>query len=305
MLVTWYGTAGFRIETEGRAFLVDPYLSRNAGARPKLPFGPEGVGGAHEIFLSHGHFDHAADVPQIARRSDARVYCSAVAAETLRCRGVPDAQLVVVRDGDAFDFGVYRAQCFHSAHVRFDLPLVVRTLLRSIPAILSKAWLLSRLRHWPPGQVLSWRFTGKSQTDPSLAVGMNGKVGNFGAVAKGFSLRKPRRFAPGGFTLAAEDDRVVHHFGSAGCTEDELARLAALGAPDVLMFPLQGHSRICAIAANIVERLKPRVVIPHHHDDFFPPISQAVDIVPFVRAMDELSPPVEVVELPVCEAVEV
>jgi L-ascorbate metabolism protein UlaG (beta-lactamase superfamily) len=81
--------------------------------------------------------------------------------------------------------------------------------------------------------------------------------------------------------------------------------LAKLGAPDVLMFPLQGHTRICEIAARVVERLRPRVVIPHHHDDFYPPISQAVDIAPFVQAVGELSPPVEVVELPVCEVVEV
>jgi len=260
LLITWYGTAGFCIETGGRILLIDPYLSRNVWARPALPFGPEGVTEADEIFLSHGHFDHAADVPQIARQTGAQVYCSAEAAEALRCRGVPDAQLVTAHDDDVFDLGVYRARCFHSAHVRFDFSLVARTFLRSISSIPAQMWLLSRLRHWPPGQVLSWRFT-----------------------------------------LAVENDRVVHHFGSAGCTEEELTRLAALGAPDVLMFPLQGHSRICRIAAHVVERLRPRVVIPHHHDDFYPPLSQAVDIASFVRAAGGLSPPVEVVALPVCE----
>jgi L-ascorbate metabolism protein UlaG (beta-lactamase superfamily) len=264
VLLTWYGIAGFCIETEGGVFLIDPYLSRNADARPVLPFGPEGVTDGDEIFLSHGHFDHIADVPQIARQTGAKVYCSVIAAEALRRRGVPDTQLVVARDGSVFDFGVYRAGCFHSAHVRFDLPLVVRTFLRSIPSIPAKIQQLPRLRRWPQGQVLSWRFT-----------------------------------------LTAESDRVVHHFGSAGCTEDELARLATLGTPDVLLFPLQGHTHICEIAARIVERLKPRVVIPHHHDDFYPPISQAVDIAPFVEAVGRLSPPVEVIELPVCEAVEI
>jgi len=264
LLVTWYGTAGFRIEAGERVLLIDPYLSRNAGARPRLPFGPEGVTEGGEIFLSHGHFDHAADVPRIARRTGARVYCSAVAAEALRRQGVPVARLVVARDGDSFDCGVYRTQCFHSAHARFDLPLIARTLFRAVPSVLFDVRLFSLLRRWPQGQVLSWRFT-----------------------------------------LAVENDRVVHHFGSAGCTEDELARLGALGAPDVLMFPLQGHSRICRIAAHAVERLKPRVVIPHHHDDFCPPISQMVDIAPFSEAVGELSPPVEVVELPVCEAVEI
>jgi L-ascorbate metabolism protein UlaG (beta-lactamase superfamily) len=260
LLVTWYGTAGFRIESGGRVVLIDPYLSRNAEARPALPFGPEGVTEGDAIFLSHGHFDHAADVPQIARQTGARVYCSAQVVGVLRRQGVADEQLVASRDGDCFHLGDCRARCFHSAHVRFDFPLVVRTLLRAIPSIPSGAWLLPRLRHWPPGEVLSWRFA-----------------------------------------LTAENDRVVHHFGSAGCTEEELARLAALGAPDVLLFPLQGHSRICEIAARAVARLRPRVVIPHHHDDFYPPLSQLVDIVPFVEAMGRFVPPVEVVALPACE----
>jgi L-ascorbate metabolism protein UlaG (beta-lactamase superfamily) len=264
LLVTWYGTAGFRVETGGRVFLIDPYLSRNEKARPALPFGPEGVTEARAIFLSHGHFDHAADVPQIARLTGAMVYCSTETAEALRRQGLADAQLVAVRDGDILDLGAYRAQCFRSAHIRFDFLLIARTFLRSIPSIPAKMRLLPRLRHWPRGQVLAWRFT-----------------------------------------LAAEDNRVVQHFGSAGCTEDELARLARLGPPDALMFPLQGHSHICQIAAQIVARLRPRVVIPHHHDDFYPPLSQAVDIAPFVEAMRQLSPSVEVVALPVCEAVEV
>ena len=264
MLVTWYGTAGFRIETGGGGLLIDPYLSRNAEARPALPFGSEGVTEGDEIFISHGHFDHIADVPQIARRTGACVYCSAIAAEALHRQGVPGTQIVAVHDGEGFDFGVYQAQCFHSAHVRFDLPLIARTLTRALPSVLFDVRLFPLSRRWPQGQVLSWRFT-----------------------------------------LAAENDRVVHHFGSAGCTKDELARLATLGAPDVLMFPLQGHSRICEIAARVVERFKPRVVIPHHHDDFFPPISQAVDIAPFVWAVGRLSPSVKVIELPVCEAVEI
>jgi L-ascorbate metabolism protein UlaG (beta-lactamase superfamily) len=107
------------------------------------------------------------------------------------------------------------------------------------------------------------------------------------------------------FTLAAENNRVVQHLGSAGCTEDELARMETLDPPDVLMVPLQGHTHICRIATRIVERLRPRAVIPHPHDDFFPPFSQTVDIAPFVAAMNALSPPVDVIELPVCEPVEV
>lgn len=262
MNITWYGTAGFRVETGGRVLLIDPYLSRGEGARPKLPFGPEGVTEAGEVFLSHGHFDHASDVPCIVRQTGALVHCSRVVATALRRQSVADSHIVQVRGGEAFDFGVYRAQCFCSTHVRFDLGLVARTLLRALPSMPSLIRRLSRIRPWPPGQVLAWRFT-----------------------------------------LAGEGDRVLLHFGSAGWNEEELARLAALGSPDVFLVPLQGHSRVCDIAARAVARLRPRIAIPHHHDDFFPPISQTVDIAPFVEAVRALSPPVEVVALPVGEAV--
>jgi L-ascorbate metabolism protein UlaG (beta-lactamase superfamily) len=261
--VTWYGTAGFRIETCGRVLLIDPYLSRGEGARPKLPFGPEGVIEASEIFLSHGHFDHAADVPQIVRQTGARVYCSSEVAAALRRQGVADAQIVEVEGGDVFDFGVYRAQCFGSAHVRFDLGLVARTLLRALPSMVSLMRRLSRLGQWPHGEVLAWRFA-----------------------------------------LAEEDGRVLLHFGSAGWTEEELARLEVLGSPDVLLLPLQGHTRVCEMAARAVARLRPRIVVPHHHDDFFPPISQPVDIEPFVAAVGGLAPPVRVAVLPVGEPAE-
>ena len=53
-----------------------------------------------------------------------------------------------------------------------------------------------------------------------------------------------------------------------------------------------------------VARLRPRIVVPHHHDDFFPPISRPVDIAPFVEAVSALSPPGEVVKLLVGEAIE-
>jgi L-ascorbate metabolism protein UlaG (beta-lactamase superfamily) len=214
-----------------------------------------------EIYLSHGHFDHAADAPQIVRQTGATVYCSEEAANALRRQGVGGTHVVAARAGDSFDFGAYRARCFDSTHVGFDPPLLAKTLCRSLPQLPS---LLPLLRDWPCGQVLAWRFT-----------------------------------------LAAEGDRIVQHFGSAGCTEDELARLAQMAPPDVLLVPLQGHTHICRIAAHVVERLRPRVVIPHHQDDFYPPISQEVEVAPFVEAVKAISPPVEVMTLPMCEAVEV
>ena len=89
------------------------------------------------------------------------------------------------------------------------------------------------------------------------------------------------------------DGRILHHFGSAGATTAELERLSRHKI-DILFVPLQGHTRICDIAIRYVEALKPRLVIPHHQDDFFPPISTYVDIRPFISEVKRTCPDTEV-----------
>ncbi len=85
------------------------------------------------------------------------------------------------------------------------------------------------------------------------------------------------------FSYRLEGEGItLHHFGSGGCTEKELENLSGHSL-DILMVPLQGHSRICRIGARITRTLNPRMVIPHHQDDFYPPISQDVDIQPFLE----------------------
>ncbi|MBN2027947.1 MAG: MBL fold metallo-hydrolase [Actinobacteria bacterium] len=50
---------------------------------------------------------------------------------------------------------------------------------------------------------------------------------------------------------------------------------------DVFMVPVQGRTDICSVAADLVARIKPAVVIPQHYDDFYPPLSRYVDLAPF------------------------
>lgn len=84
-------------------------------------------------------------------------------------------------------------------------------------------------------------------------------------------------------------DKILHFFGSAGSSRYELERLGNR-AIDILLVPLQGHSDICDIAARYVKLLHPKWVIPHHQDDFFPPISRQVDITAFVERVKKKSP---------------
>lgn len=85
------------------------------------------------------------------------------------------------------------------------------------------------------------------------------------------------------------EGRTIHFFGSAGSSIRELEMLGQKPI-DLLLLPLQGHSNICEIAAWYVELLSPKLVIPHHWDDFFPPVSKTVDISPFVGWVETFCP---------------
>ena len=89
------------------------------------------------------------------------------------------------------------------------------------------------------------------------------------------------------------EGKVLQHFGSGGSTREELEKIGQQEI-DILLVPLQGHSRICDIALKYVQMIKPRMVIPHHQDDFFPPISTYVDIRPFLTGVKQTCPRTEI-----------
>jgi len=85
------------------------------------------------------------------------------------------------------------------------------------------------------------------------------------------------------------DGLTVVHTGSLGITPEEAMRQGLKG-PDILMLPLQGHSRICTRAALLTAAIKPRAIVPQHFDDFFPPVSQWVELMPFQAMVEKLAP---------------
>ena len=77
-----------------------------------------------------------------------------------------------------------------------------------------------------------------------------------------------------GWYIEGEGKRLFH-MGSACLPWDLNAEV------DVFMVPVQGRTDIYSVAADLVRRVKPTVVIPHHHDDFYPPVSRNVELAPF------------------------
>ena len=65
--LTWLGHGGWSINTGQHHILLDPFLSES----PVAPCQPDDLQ-ADFLLVSHGHFDHIADVPAIAQRTQAQ-----------------------------------------------------------------------------------------------------------------------------------------------------------------------------------------------------------------------------------------
>lgn len=128
----WLGTAGYRLTYEGHTLLIDPYLSRVPLAavlrrRPALADPSthaallEGsVGRVVGILVGHTHFDHAIDVPVLARTLGAPVYGSDSLVRLMALYGMPE-RAVEVRAHHVYELGPFTVSFIPSLHSKLVL----------------------------------------------------------------------------------------------------------------------------------------------------------------------------------------
>jgi L-ascorbate metabolism protein UlaG (beta-lactamase superfamily) len=100
MKFTFYGHACFAIETAGKKFLFDPFISGNELAKDIDINSIE----ADYILASHGHGDHVADLVFIAKRTGAMVIAAYEIAEWVQKQGITNAHPMNFGPYN-FDFG--------------------------------------------------------------------------------------------------------------------------------------------------------------------------------------------------------
>ena len=74
------------------------------------------------------------------------------------------------------------------------------------------------------------------------------------------------------------------HFGSAGWVASEIQDLR----PDIALLPVESKPDTSQKTAQLVALLKPKVVIPHHWDNYYPPLSDLLDLTRFEAALQAL-----------------
>jgi L-ascorbate metabolism protein UlaG (beta-lactamase superfamily) len=131
----WLGVAGYRLSYEQHTIYIDPYVSRvplprvlrrtPALANPSLHerfLRPEGrLAG---VLVGHTHFDHAIDVPEIARRHECAAYGSSSLVNLMRLHGLGE-RAVAVEAYRRYELGPFAVTFVPSLHSKLLLGYAV------------------------------------------------------------------------------------------------------------------------------------------------------------------------------------
>jgi L-ascorbate metabolism protein UlaG (beta-lactamase superfamily) len=128
--LTWIGTAGFRLAYQGTVIWIDPYvtrLSKSALAlRRVVPSSvaevDRWIDRADAVLVGHTHFDHALDVPTIAKRWGCPVYGSSSLQHLMALHGLGD-YAVVVEAKKTYEVGPFKFHFVPSVHSKLQLGL--------------------------------------------------------------------------------------------------------------------------------------------------------------------------------------
>ena len=145
VILEYMGAAGWKISDGTTVILIDPYLSRILGPPPPLaPPYTRSLGDTRPIYgwndvaapddaaidahipqadfvlVTHTHYDHVLDVPHIALKTHATVIGTESTENIMRAYGIAEKQLITVRGGEDYDFGVFSVKAIPSLHSPLD-----------------------------------------------------------------------------------------------------------------------------------------------------------------------------------------
>ncbi len=131
--ITFLGAAALFITDGQTRLLADGFFSRPpllqvafGRIQPDVPAirrGLEraGIDRLDAVLVSHAHYDHALDAPEVARRCGALLAGSESSANLARGWGLPERQIRAVLPGERLVFGAFRVTFLPAAHARPNL----------------------------------------------------------------------------------------------------------------------------------------------------------------------------------------
>ena len=118
----WLGVAGVELKTGGQVLALDPFFTRPSITRMLGPVSPDPSLAAEKlpecnvVLVTHSHYDHLVDVPEVLRHTGAVAYGSPNTCRLLRMLGTPEAQVNEVQVGDKLLLGAFKVEVINGQH---------------------------------------------------------------------------------------------------------------------------------------------------------------------------------------------
>lgn len=120
----WLGVGGVELTAGDQVLLIDPYLTRVplwrvafGRVRPNRALVAEKIHRCDFVLVTHAHFDHLMDVPDVVRNTGATALGSAHTCRLLAALGVPAAHVRQIGTGDRLTLGGFRVTVLPAGHV--------------------------------------------------------------------------------------------------------------------------------------------------------------------------------------------
>jgi len=262
--ITWLGTASYILSLNNVKLLFDPFFSRNEKATPKLKTQKEDISDISGIFISHGHYDHVCNAGWFAENLDIPIYCS----ETAKRNIINWAEGKIIENhieslSERAKNNIKICNFYDKINISEEITV---ELIKSEHIRFDFKTVLSR--------VFSWQFLKEAKS----------------LLPYGKAFPKGDVF---GFCTFFNDIKIVS-FGS--LWHKYVEELQKYQLCDIFLVPYAGNSNKHMVKKTdkMITILQPKIVIPIHWDNFFPPISRTEDLEPLLKLIAKKFPNVEV-----------
>jgi L-ascorbate metabolism protein UlaG (beta-lactamase superfamily) len=118
----WLGVAGVELKAGGQVLALDPFLTRPSLIKLLRPVSPdpslvaENLPECQFVLVTHSHYDHLLDVPEVLRYTGAAAYGSPNTCQLLRLLGLPTSQVNEICVGDKLSLGAFKVEVITGQH---------------------------------------------------------------------------------------------------------------------------------------------------------------------------------------------
>jgi L-ascorbate metabolism protein UlaG (beta-lactamase superfamily) len=251
LTIRWYGTSNYELNFRDRVVLLDNFYDRGPRMR-SLGFRPDEVVRADAVLIGHPHYDHISDAAQVATRTGAPVVVHPLGADVLTRGGLGVDKIIDVTgtgDGDLLEFPEFTLRVVRGIHAELTHPeqeVGLRALMEA-----RRVW----ERDEPPLSPEEEAYADEVRSRGSWA---------------------PEVMTEGTMCLIIDIDgyRVVYRDSAGPVSEEERVFFAANPGCDLAIVGFVGRPlvrrQLKEATMPLIDTYQPRMVLPCHHDDFYP-----------------------------------